>query len=967
LAVVFVALAAFVGTCYGLSAGFYANYHMRNSLMYPNGYMNGTVYYWYDSTTLPNSRLRFETAVNMGNVHYHVELYHYQNGALYTICSVCQAAHLAYQPDYYGINEVTDTCEDDSVYPGFKRCTRQLMGGYGVVELVAKGTLGEDGYGIKYVKYSDGRELEFLDYNPIANPEDQKTKFEVDGTGCPEPVCKSKMDVIFVLDASGSVDEREWRDQKNFLQEAVKKFKLDNDNAKVGIVEFCGPTCCDYGGKECPKNDIHGHWFYYIEDAICPQDNITINYGDDKSICQEYECNKYKCLKYEGNWWNKKCVEYSTTECEEYNYYKCARYYQDRRYSEDCDFDGRCTITESTTAKIFMELTYDDVDGKIGKLVNADGSSNRISGNTCQRYGLVKAYDMLYGDGNDRCTDQNNRTAADCPVPVVIVITDGAEFCAASTKEWADKIKAKDSRALLIEVAVGLGEEYDQNYLKSLASVIGGESAVLPVDGYAQVNTILDKMISPVCSLGTTTTGSCGSSCHGYCACSTCLCPTCESEASSVCNYYECLDVDIANGCQEFNVTCSSTDAECFVPYCDKEETENPEAKCKTETVDCAEVLAERGRPLKQCEYTICSHGCSEEYIYKDNEFCKELVAGDLCKIAKCDPENSPDDSGCVILNVSCEDSPLHEGCNVVQCVDGTCTGFDCEPENPCIVDDVLKCPPEECVIVTCDPNAYDDEGKKGRCIRENITCESKNKCRESVCRDNACVEFPIDGGCSSLTKEGGCRSYRCDASAKAEDGTDGACVATLLTHDANSCVDYSCGDDDMWIATPRCTSEKACKISRCDSSLPAGENCIEVDVDCYAEITIPSKCFEAACREPDGCYKKQYRDAYFDVCGNCVGSNEADSAASFSSETLIECTMGSEEELETEGLAAAAIALIVLGAIIIGAAIAISSVVGTKALIDRARNASDQAVVSNPLFEDSQTEMSNPAFLGDA
>jgi len=139
---------------------------------------------------------------------------------------------------------------------------------------------------------------------------------------------------------------------------------------------------------------------------------------------------------------------------------------------------------------------------------------------------------------------------------------------------------------------------------------------------------------------------------------------------------------------------------------------------------------------------------------------------------------------------------------------------------------------------------------------------------------------------------------------------------------------------------------------------------CSLVDVSCVGKVNITSPCFQAICKEPKGCQKKLYDGAYVDICGNCIRGDGLEGSATESQET--DCVEAPPEPLDTEGLAAAAVALIVIGAIIIGAAIAASTVLGTKALLDRARGAANQSVVSNPLFEDSQTEMSNPAFAGD-
>jgi len=119
----------------------------------------------------------------------------------------------------------------------------------------------------------------------------------------------------------------------------------------------------------------------------------------------------------------------------------------------------------------------------------------------------------------------------------------------------------------------------------------------------------------------------------------------------------------------------------------------------------------------------------------------------------------------------------------------------------------------------------------------------------------------------------------------------------------------------------------------------------------------------QAVCAEEKGCFRRQYAGAYFDICGNCI---RTDPFASASMAEVLDCVSYEEMVVNKEGLAAAAIALIILGAIIIGAALAVSGIMGTKALVDRARGAQNQSVVSNPLFQDSDTEMTNPAFIGD-
>jgi len=916
-------LAVFVGTCYGVdNLAFKADYTMRNENSFPNGYVTGTVYYSYvwnskDKTAL-KSRIRFETNYRNGQGEnlVHVDLFHYENGALYSICSSCDAAVLADSPELWLETEI-DQCTDEG---GYRRCTRpkSSVSAYGVVEFVAKGTPGTD-YDIKYIRFSDGREFDMFNVEEI-NRDNYADKLELAAdSDCPKPVCRSFIDVVFVLDASESVKDSHWKSQKKFLKKAVEKFKVSETDAHVGIVEFASPwQTCSY------------------------------TYPDGKPV-----------VDWPG-WKNVVCYDPALNLTRKSPVYTKDGQKKDRML-DDCAWDTRCNNVTDTTATIFLNLTHVGVDDMISTLP-------RIKGHTCQRYGLHKAYDMLF-TWNPRCSaDSVDRS--ECPLPVVIVVTDGEDLCYAGTMEWANKIKNKDKRGILLEVGVGLKADYDEEFLRNLSSVIGDQAVSYNVDDYAKIETILDKLMAPACSMGQLGSGGmCGASCKGYCACGECFCPSCASEASSICNYYECVDVSAENGCREKDFQCSVNDTRCFTPRCDATETDHPDEKCKADPIDCRAVLAEKWRPLKECEYTICYNGCDKSNVFRNQSYCVDLTGGDPCKVGICDPENSPDETGCVIDDLDCSNSELNQMCKQVQCIGGKCTGSECETACTRFEGDVevLKCPPEPCMIVTCDENATDEEH---RCIKEPFVCSSNNKCKESVCQtdphgNNYCVEFPIDAGCSELNKNGGCRTYSCDASVDNGDGTFGACVATNLTHELDACVEYTCGDDDMWVASPKCPQTKVCKISRC--SYEDGGSCYEVDYDCHGKVKIPNKCFEPACREPDGCYKKQYRGAYFDVCGNCISDMPDFSESEVESVIDPECALTSEEEIHTEGLAAAAIALIVIGCILIGAAVSLSGVVGTKALLDRAHNAADQAVVSNPLFEGSQTEMANPAFVGNA
>jgi hypothetical protein len=54
----------------------------------------------------------------------------------------------------------------------------------------------------------------------------------------PDPVCDAKMDIVIVVDSSGSWTEKGYKIVKQFVAEYVRNYKLGKQNIKMGIVEF---------------------------------------------------------------------------------------------------------------------------------------------------------------------------------------------------------------------------------------------------------------------------------------------------------------------------------------------------------------------------------------------------------------------------------------------------------------------------------------------------------------------------------------------------------------------------------------------------------------------------------------------------------------------------------------------------------------------------------------------------------
>jgi len=300
-------------------------------------------------------------------------------------------------------------------------------------------------------------------------------------------------------------------------------------------------------------------------------------------------------------------------------------------------------------------------------------------------------------------------------------------------------------------------------------------------------------------------------------------------------------------------------------------------------------------------------------------------------------------------------------------CKTNECFTRTCHPTKGCInVDEICLSRNTDCFTYECDE-------KTMKCIETNHLIRNTT-CTHEICVDGKIVFEPNLDGCEKLKtdkclvancvyteeSEGVSRSSYCNYSAR-PDPTD------------DPCIDYECHNANgtyYFTDKPHCYDGLYCTEDVCTVF---GE-CKFKDVKCSEEIDMEGyPCFEARCKElPENetykCVRKLIRNAYIDVCGNCI-QEELPSGSDSSSEEepdLLECTNAPPRPLLTEGLAAASVALIIIFAVLIGAGIAASSVIGTRTLIARARAADNQSAHSNPLFQENEAEMTNPAFLED-
>jgi len=299
-------------------------------------------------------------------------------------------------------------------------------------------------------------------------------------------------------------------------------------------------------------------------------------------------------------------------------------------------------------------------------------------------------------------------------------------------------------------------------------------------------------------------------------------------------------------------------------------------------------------------------------------------------------------------------------------CVDNACGLQTCDPVKGCIVTkDICVANSTDCIAYTCSTDAT-----TGALVCLNQSLLETTTCTEEVCENGKKVLKDIaKDKCAlpDLCHYATCIYYDENKTSKCE-------IHEPRAPGNDPCIIYECNPSTgVWKHTEKCDDGLFCTNDRCSVK---GE-CRNNPLRCSEEINMTGfPCFEARCKEGENdhkCVRKLIPGAYIDICGNCikkdvttvaVSDSSSVSISSESEDELVSCTGAPPRPILTEGLAAAAIALIIIAAVVGGAGITASGVITTKQLIARAKGASNQSAHSNPLFEDNEAEMTNPAFV---
>jgi len=359
------------------------------------------------------------------------------------------------------------------------------------------------------------------------------------------------------------------------------------------------------------------------------------------------------------------------------------------------------------------------------------------------------------------------------------------------------------------------------------------------------------------------------------------------------------------------------------------------------------------------------------------------------------------------------EPTAVNKSCQTDNCTYRECRNNDSEAPDGCYEKDECMWHSTECVTYYCDVS-----GSKAVCKKTNVKMEN-TECSYEVCENDKKV-LKIKNLTEACPNADKCKVPICNA---------GKCDWLQKPHeDEDPCLNYECNSSTgNFDTSPKCDDGLACTTDECVVTITGEAECHHQDVICADEIPMEGyPCFEARCREDPNdenndkkmyrCLRKLIRNAYIDVCGNCIvekpkpvvtvnssgsasasGSGSASASGSGAPTTretsgsasgsaspsgstsgapmddghsasesidLLECTGAPPRPILQEGLAAASIGLIIIAAVVGGIAVTASGIITAKTLIDRARQANNQSAHSNPLYQNNEAEMTNPAFL---
>jgi len=727
----------------------------------PNATLSGTLYYLYDSSTPKNSRLRFDyklpNGMSIGN------LYHYTDGALYSMCTAkCTGIKKGELPDpWYATSIYTKTSEHEGSYYWYNRASATNAQVKRIL-MTDSSAPTASGYTVSKVEFVDGRKLTLTNFKYAPSGISASDSRFARGSNCPSPTCPIFADIVFVLDYSGSVSSGEWKQGADFVIAVMNSFTFGDDGVAAAALMFNG-----YGANNCNTRDVGG-WCY--------------------------------------------------------------------RYTRDCSW-GINTIPNANSAQMLAPSTI-TVSTDKASLINVLSKTRYPSGQTCQGFGMELAQQVL---ANSPRRKQAIAAGKVPPQAIVIAVTDGVDFCPNRTKKGADDLRSKYG-AMVVEIGVGLdtcGNNYDVNFLKTVASKLGSTPQYYGVGDYNKIYQITEQLFKPICDSYYTT--DCPN-CKGFCGCGSCYCPGCQATGST-CHENTCRESGgTSTGCETKEIPCKGYDVNVCQWYsCDGKKTD-AQGRCSVVKNNCESMRKQYPGTCREVKCsTSVNGGC---YVELNNAVCKS-AHGNACEEFECTPLNAAVPAayaatGCRLKNnLTANLEATLKGDGRINCFKATCnkvTGVT-TPQDTCVSsrpscatsactksgsawsckETEVNDPKDACTTYSCTKTGWTvtDQVTRERCIAQ-FGGEDKVKCGNVFCdAKKGCQNVTIAGCESQCTNE---KTAACVKEGYAK-STDSACIlgACNVKHTTGTEYELVCNFEDVH----DCLKEKEAEVKKLNDAHP--------------------------------------------------------------------------------------------------------------------------------------------------
>jgi len=921
---------------------FKIGYDMHETHYGGEGAVPGTVSFHFDSANRSHNIIRYDHSVYGANGEpvTITEFENYTAKNVFKICpGMCEGLILTKNPERWWYNKTSDTLDETDTFQGYDgrtyyRYNRKMERQSGIKALYLLKNLLANGNDVVIpqsqdylpakIIFQDDKEIILKQSTFQSIPLTDASFNMPTGVSCVAKKCRSYLDIVFVLDESGSIDKDEFGIIKTFALALVGNLTIGLDAASIGVVLFS------------TESRIAFHITHVNVDGQIQ--DIAKEKG--KTYQGKGLANAYKLLTEDNfrkqHFGRPTQFVIALTDGEDYDYTDIKNQANKLKNYGAFLIEVGVAIEEKYANKLRKYVStldgepgYFDVKNfnalltKINDLVDpiCDNSNSTMCDPKCNGFCgcTMSCYCPTCTSTGTRCEINKceifGNTTRGCERNYTLPHFDKCyDYNCTEEDGWIPTPRTCDPNKKTCEEQVCLDDD-----------VVCYESMKMDT----RCTDLPDLCHNPICDPTNPNADNVTGCVYEN---------TCTGESDSRITY-----PDGNKGCINYiciNATCIVEDAcnseggidECMAMQCNKKTN-----KCEIVGETVVNCSSDNECPIKDnCTVPKCTDGvCS--YDTKDG---KSLPTCNGCYKAMCNNETG-------------EFELYYRGCgNKDKCIEeicvngtGKCTYQFIYPYKPCFT--------VECDSETGEGRGYvekncsNPEIENGTCIRFRCN-EEFDRCESYI--ENAEIACPNDNP--------KCVIANCS-------GQGAKCQYTeVIAPGVTQCKLSRC-DPETGIASlyDKCDDGRICTVDSCDYD----GICTNRYHYCeYMPRENLSSCFFWGCSEnrKNGCYQKIYDNAYFDECGYCIGPYDDEKQPD--KKKLRECKKALTWEEKAAAISGGVAGAIIAACVIAAIGVSVGGTLLTRELIKRARAAADSGAVENPMYQDNGREMSNPAFEGE-